>query len=143
MFAKDFITKGEVVFIKGGHILKRDQIYSSGTINSYFPIDDNYFLGAVQSYEEDDIKLFVNHSCNPNCGIRGEITFIAIRDIAVNEELTIDYAFVDNEDYSFNCSCGELLCRNVVTGFDWKRKDIQEKYFPYFAAYLQNKIIND
>ena len=76
-----------------------------------------------------------NHSCNPNCGLRGEITFVAIRDIAADEELTIDYAFVDNEDYSFTCTCGEKCCRSVVTGRDWKRKEIQEKYLPYFAAY--------
>ena len=141
MFAVQPITKGEIVFIKGGHILKHEQIFSSGVINSYHPIDDLYYLGATNLEEEDGIKLFVNHSCNPNCGIRGEITFVAMRDIGVNEELTIDYAFLDNEDYSFNCTCGEQCCRSIVTGRDWKRKDIQERYFDYFAVYLKEKII--
>jgi hypothetical protein len=140
IFAKQYLKKDEVVFIKGGHILKRDQIFSSGMINSYYPIDDMYFLGATNIDEEDGIKLYINHSCNPNCGIRGEITFVALRDIAANEELTIDYAFIDNEDYSFQCNCGEPGCRSIVTGHDWKLQSIQEKFFNYFAAYLKEKI---
>lgn len=35
MFAKTNIEKGEVVFIKGGYILSKDELYSSGAINSY------------------------------------------------------------------------------------------------------------
>lgn len=141
MFSKEPLKKGEVVFIKGGHILKRDQIYSSGVINSYHPIDDNYFLGAMNREEEEWIKLYINHSCNPNCGLRGEITFVAMRDINTNEELTIDYSFVDNEDYSFMCTCGEDCCRSTVTGRDWKIEEIQQRYFDFFAAYLKEKII--
>ena len=70
-----------IFFIKGGHILTRDQIFSSGVINSYFPLSDEYFLGATNLEEEDGIKLYQNHSCNPNCGLRGEVTFVAMRDI--------------------------------------------------------------
>jgi hypothetical protein len=38
IFANENINKGEVVFIKGGHILRKEQLYSSSIINSYFPI---------------------------------------------------------------------------------------------------------
>jgi len=143
MVALQPISKGEVVFIKGGNILKREQIFSSGVINSYYPIDDEYFLGATNIEEENGLKLYLNHSCNPNCGLRGEITFVAMRNIETNEELTIDYAFVDNEDYSFHCTCGEQCCRSVVTGRDWKRKDIQKKYFDFFAVYLKEKMLKE
>jgi hypothetical protein len=40
IFAKEFIKKGEMVFIKGGHLLTRNEIFSTGVINSYFPISD-------------------------------------------------------------------------------------------------------
>jgi len=140
IFAKEKIFKDEIVFIKGGHILRKEQIFSSAVINSYHPIDDTYFIGATNANEEKKIKLYENHSCNPNVGLRGEITFIAIRNIDTDEELTIDYAFLDNEDYSFECNCGAPNCRNVITGKDWKIKEIQEKYFDYFAKYLQEKI---
>lgn len=140
IFAKEPIKKGEMVFIKGGHILTKDEIFSTGVINSYFPISDEYFLGATSKEEEDNIKLFENHSCNPNCGLRGEITFVAMRDINKDEELTTDYAFIDNEDYQFECTCGAENCRKIITGYDWKIKELQDKYYDYFAQYLKEKI---
>ena len=140
IFAKEKIKKGEIVFIKGGHILTRNQIFSSGVINSYFPISDEYFLGATNKEEEDEIKLYQNHSCNPNVGLHGEITFVAMRDIKQGEELTVDYAFIDNEDYSFKCTCNSENCRGIITGFDWKIKELQDKYYDYFAQYLKDKI---
>lgn len=140
MYAKERIRKGEIVYIKGGHILVKEELYSSTVINSYLPISDDYFIGAISCDEENDVKLYNNHSCDPNCGMHGEITFIAMRDIEVGEELTIDYAFIDNEDYSFECHCGSPLCRHIITGFDWKIKSLQEKFYPYFAQYLKDKI---
>ena len=140
IFAKENIKKGEIVFIKGGHILTRNEIFSSGVINSYIPISDMYFLGAANKEEEEKVKLYPNHSCNPNVGLHGEITFVAMRDINKDEELTIDYAFIDNEDYTFECTCGSENCRKKITGYDWKIKEIQDKYYDYFAQYLKDKI---
>ena len=120
------ITNGELN--ENCYILTRDKIYSSGVINSYFPISDEYFLAAENKDEEEQIKLYQNHSCNPNVGLHGEITFVAMRDIEKDEELTVDYAFIDNEDYAFKCTCGSTNCRGTITGFDWKIKELQEKY---------------
>jgi len=140
MFAKELIKKGEIVYIKGGHILTRSEVYTSSVINSYLPISDDFFIGAISELEENDVKLYNNHSCDPNCGMHGEITFVAIRDIVAGEELTIDYAFVDNEDYSFECHCGSSNCRHTITGYDWKIEKLQDEYYPYFAQYLKDKI---
>lgn len=140
MYAKEDIFKGEIVYIKGGHILTRDELFSSSAINSYLPISDDYFIGAISAEEEPYVKLYNNHSCEPNCGMNGEITFVAIKDIKAGEELTIDYAFIDNEDYSFECHCGSPKCRHIITGFDWKIKALQKRYYPYFAQYLKDKI---
>ena len=141
MCAKKKINKGEVVFVKGGYILSKEQLFTSTEINSYLPIDDMLFIGAISKTEEEDIKLYINHSCVPNCGLRGDITFIAINDIEADEELTCDYAFIDNEEYSFECKCGKNECRKIITGKDWMIKRLQEKYFKYFACYLKEKIL--
>ena len=114
MFAKEEIKKDEIVFIKGGHLVTKE--------------------------EKDGIKLWINHSCEPNCGMRGEISFVAMRDIKVNEELSIYYALIDNEDYKINCNCKSKSCRSVVTGFDWKIVSLQKKDGNYFALYLLEKI---
>lgn len=140
MYAKEQIKKGEVVFVKGGHIVTKQEMYTSSRINSYLPLSDTLFMAAMSFEEEEGVKLYCNHSCNPNCGVHGEITFIAIRDIACGEELTIDYAFVDNEEYSFECHCGSDNCRGIVTGFDWKIGRLQKDYYPYFAQYIKDKI---
>ena len=31
-------------------------------------------------------------------------------------------------------------CRKIVTGYDWKIKELQDKYYDYFAQYLREKI---
>lgn len=141
LFAISPIEKGEVVFIKGGHIVSKEELYFDKTINSYLPIDDLFFIGAISEEEEEKVKLYQNHSCEPNCGIRGEITFVALRKIEEGEELTCDYATIDNEEYEFECNCGSDTCRKKITGFDWKISALQEKYANHFARYLRDKII--
>ncbi len=84
--------------------------------------------------------MFFNHSCNPNVGVRGEITFVAMRNIKPGEELTIDYAMIDDDNYKMKCNCGAENCRKVITGKDWKRRDLQRKYGQYFSKFLLEKI---
>lgn len=132
--------KGEVVMIKGGYELHRSEMSASEIIDSYLPIGDDLFLAAKTKDEEQCVKLYINHSCSPNIGMLDERTFVAIRSIKGGEELTIDYAFVDNEDYKFTCHCGSKQCRRTITGTDWKIKTLQKKYYKYFSPYLKNKI---
>lgn len=133
----EIIKKGEILLIKGGFELHRDQMHSSSSIDSYLAIGDDLFLAAKTADQEQYIKIFINHSCNPNVGMLNERTFVAMKDISSGEEITIDYAFVDNEDYSFECKCGTPDCRKTITGFDWKNKDLQQKYSNYFSPYLK------
>lgn len=66
----------------------------------------------------------VNHSCNPNCGVRlnatGACDFIVRKQIEIGEELTFDYAMRNYsiEHFPGNCLCGADDCRGSVTG--WK-----------------------
>jgi len=140
MFASSAIASGEIVCIKGGHVVRKDALYSTDSIGSYLPLDDQFYLGATNPTEEEGIKLYLNHSCEPNCAIRGEITFVAVDSIGKGEELTIDYATIDNEDYEFSCNCGSSACRRTVSGFDWKMESLQRKYVGRFARYLTEKI---
>lgn len=142
MFATEPIISGVIAFIKSGFVVSREELYSSRTIGSYLPIDDEFFIGATLESDEASVKLFLNHSCEPNCAIRGEISFVTLRGIAVGEELTCDYATIDNEDYEFACKCGASGCRRKVTGFDWRNSDLQVKYSGHFARYLADKIAN-
>jgi SET domain-containing protein len=73
--------------------------------------EDLYLDGATGGNE----ARFVNHACEPNCRVRvvGERAFfVAARDIAAGEELTIDYAF--DPPASVPCRCGTPACRGSL-----------------------------
>lgn len=84
--------------------------------------------------------MFLNHSCEPNVGVQGQIVFVAMRDIAAGEELTHDWATTDDDDYELECRCGASVCRRRITGQDWRRADLQEKYRGFFSSHLEEKI---
>lgn len=84
--------------------------------------------------------LFLNHSCAPNVGVRGNVLFVAMRPIAAGEELTIDYAMIDDEDYELTCRCGAAGCRGTISGRDWRRPELQARYGDHLSAYLLAKL---
>ncbi len=84
--------------------------------------------------------MHLNHSCEPNSGLQGPIVFIAMRDIATGEELTFDYAMTDDEPYEMECCCGSKNCRGTITGFDWRKPELQRKYDGYFSWFIQRRI---
>ena len=48
---------------------------------------------------EDTIFAFLNHSCEPNCAIVGTKTVIALKDIKLGEEITINYSMKDSDPF--------------------------------------------
>src|SRR5467141_692792 len=143
LFAIADIAKNEIVAVKGGHIVDRKSLREEitpllGPVE--IQIDDDLFIAPVTEEERELSMLYSNHSCDPNLGMRGEITFVAMRDIRAGEELTHDWAMIDDDDYSLKCNCGASNCRQTLTGKDWQRLDLQERYAGYFSAYLARKI---
>jgi len=142
-FAIEDIKKGEMIYIRGGTLLTKDEIFhytNEDCPDGYWPITDEFWLGALCEEDFALQKAYVNHSCDANSGIRGEITVVAMRDIKKGEEITQDYGLLDNSNYSFRCACGSPNCRKIVTGYDWMLEELQNKYYDYFAAYLKEKI---
>lgn len=84
----------------------------------------------------------VNHSCDPNCGIRvnetGAHDFVAIRNISINEEITFDYAMRNyNVDYfPKQCMCGSKRCRGKITGWKDLPGEKKKHYEGFVAPYL-------
>ena len=68
--------------------------------------------------------MHLNHSCEPNLRLQGQIVFVAFRDIAAGEELTVDYAMTDDEPYEMECHCGSQTCRKLITGADWQKPEL-------------------
>jgi len=143
LFATADIARDEIVAVKGGHIVDRKTLGEKiapvlGPVE--IQIDDDLFIAPVTEEERELSMLYSNHSCDPNLGVRGEITLVAMRDIPAGEELTHDWAMTDDDDYSLKCNCGVPDCRKILTGKDWQRSDLQRRYAGYFSVYLARKI---
>ena len=142
LFAVAPVARGEVVCVKGGYIFDREKLkeLQPRLGPAEIQIGEDLFIGPVVDGEREGAMIFSNHSCEPNIGVAGQIVFVALRDIAAGEELTHDWATTDDDDYELECRCGAASCRGVITGQDWRRKDLQEKYAGYFSSYLAEKI---
>ena len=146
LFAVEKIKKGDLLidFSTGpGKFLTEEEaqvLYAQG--NDYMlQIDDDLFFVATNKEELEDVD-FLNHSCDPNCGIRGTLQIVAIKDINPGDEMVFDYAMSEYAEYEMKCECSSPLCRKVVTGNDWKIPELQKKYNGFFSTALQKKIDN-
>jgi len=140
VFAIKPIMKDEVLAVWGGQVVTLEQVLmlppeeQGHTIQIY----DELYLAPMDMVEPADN---VNHSCDPNAGMRGQITLVAMRPIAPGEEITFDYAMADSSSFDeFDCACGSPRCRGRVTGDDWKRRELWKRYDGYFSTYLQKRI---
>ena len=135
------IAAGELVAIKGGHIVSTAALASlpEWLRNSEIQIADGFHLAAVEEAEYEPVMLFLNHSCEPNVGFAGNTVLVAMQDIGSDQELTTDYALFDDSDEIMNCQCRTPSCRGTISGRDWQRPDLQRRYGSYFSSYLQHR----
>lgn len=144
IFAKEKIFKGEVIVDSRNNPgvympkVKADELYDKG-FDYMMQVDEDLFAVTIDPNELEEAD-YVNHSCNPNCGIREKLMLVAIRDIAPEEEITFDYAMSESSEFRMKCACGSTDCRGEITGNDWKLPDLQKRYNGFFSDYLQEKI---
>ena len=118
VFAVEAIPAGTTVAGFGGYVVDRaelDALDEEIRIHA-LQIDDDLFIASELPFDDAD---YVNHSCDPNCGIVGSVLLVTMRDVAAGEELCFDYAMTDTDDYDeFECSCGTA----VVPGHGHRRR---------------------
>ena len=142
-FALKPIKRGEVIAIKNGSLLTWNELKGARLRkDSYLQIGDNLYVGPRTKKEFENSMLFINHSCNPNAGIKGKKTVTAIRNIKKGEEITVDYVtWCSNDLLSITtCNCGSKICRKKITSNDWKNPELQKRYKGYFSSFIQAKI---
>ncbi len=100
-------------------------------------VDEDQYLVSTEVAPAD----WINHSCEPNTGLRGRYELVALRSIAPGEEISFDYATSDGSPYDeFDCRCGSALCRGRVQGSDWSRPELWTRYHGHFSPYLARRI---
>jgi hypothetical protein len=136
------IARDEIVAIKAGHVVTADEIERvTAEVGDFaLQIDDGFYISPRSADEVDEMTVFINHSCDPNIGFRGQVVYVAMREIKAGEELCHDYSMERSDNYALDCRCGSSRCRGKVTGQDWKLPELQRLYGKYFSIYLCNKI---
>lgn len=84
------------------------------------PIDFDLFMDPI------GLGRYLNHSCDPSCGIKNRTQIVAMRGLEKDEEITIDYAmFVPTKkDYPRVgldipiCRCGTNNCRGTFGNYE-------------------------
>jgi uncharacterized protein len=94
-----------------------------------YPLQVGPDLFRIPSGTIDD---FTNHSCEPNTGIRlyarGAV-ILAIRHIAIHDEITFDYSTYLNNPYErIACRCGSKSCRGIIGNFTTLPRTLQQRY---------------
>jgi hypothetical protein len=86
-------------------------------------------IGPDRYIDLEEPGRIVNHSCNPNAGIRDDVQLIAIKDIQKDEEIRYDYSTtMDDGHWTLKCKCNEPNCRKVIKDFKHLPPDVQQKY---------------
>lgn len=139
VFAKAAIEKDELIVIWGGEVISGEQVavLPSRKRRLILQVEDNHFLLTTKEGQAD----WINHSCDPNAGLSGQIVLVAMRRINSGEEICFDYAMSDSSAYDeFECRCGSDNCRGNFSTNDWKIPELWKKYDGYFSPYLQRHI---
>lgn len=141
VFAKKNFKKGEVVFIFKGEIYNRVNKNKNDTYSNPNSIgfDKNKWIDPVGEFQ------YINHSCNPNMGIKGKVTFVALRDIKMDEELTFDYSIIE-EDIKWKMKNLEKKCKNfrsIIRSIQFLPFKTYKKYLPYIPKYFQKVYVNN
>jgi uncharacterized protein len=139
LVVREPIEAGELVVVWGGEVVHASRLNTLTPAERLLTIqveEDLYLVSA-----RDGAADWVNHSCDPNCGLRGQIALVALRRLEPGEEICFDYAMSDGTPYDeFDCGCGAKHCRGRITGEDWRRPELWKRYRGHFAPYLQRRI---
>jgi hypothetical protein len=150
------VPEGEGVMLRRAADGRGDAVLTTRTFAAGDTVMVGFLIGALTGNDSHATQVgpdrwarhgglgpIVNHSCDPNCGVRlneGQaFDFVARRPIAAGQELTFDYAMRNFtiDHFPAVCLCGAAQCRGSVTG--WKDLPAERKadYGELVAPYLR------
>lgn len=143
LLVREASDKGQGVF--SDKSLAKDEIAIVGKPVSISPertwqtvqVDMNTHIKIDAPFE------FVNHSCNPNCGIKPNqyngYNLVAMRAIEAGEEITFDYCMTEWLCVGFKeCHCNSDQCRKMIKGASFLPIEKLKEYDGYTAPYFQS-----
>lgn len=113
-----------------------------GCVNSDFPpevLNHLITFGPDRARHSKGIAHLLNHSCNPNVGVRGLFSLVTMRPIEAGEELCWDYDMSEDHDWQMECDCGSEHCRRLIRGFRFLPEEVRERYRGFISDWLVEK----
>jgi uncharacterized protein len=124
VFANRAIAPGETILRFGGPIIDFAETKRRGP-KECMAVQ----IGPNRYYDTQPPGVFVNHSCDPNAGIRDDQRLVALRAIGRGEEIRFDYSTtMEEQSFTMRCLCGEPECRGVVGDFSLLPEAVKARY---------------
>lgn len=144
LFTKREFSKGDILIRLGGFLINKELRNTSLVIPSTSTaITDEIILSEIRESQKDKSD-FINHSCDPNVGFTDAITLIATRKIIHGEEITLDYAYCEADEFwvlKNLCTCNSTECRKNITGQDWKNPELTKRFLLWASPFIKKRII--
>jgi hypothetical protein len=140
------VKKGEKLMEFGGALITRAESEEGPyRVRSIWAVADGMYLAIPESDTAPSLDENLNHSCDANAWLEGEVTLVARRPIAAGEEVTLDQGTWnhDEDEYVWDqdfCTCGAPACRKTLTHNDWRRADVRQAYCGHFHPFVQEMI---
>jgi hypothetical protein len=137
VFTCEPLKKGALIAeLIGSKVTYHEDIHGqSNRYPNWFGLGKNTWIDPLDEFQ------YLNHSCKPNAGLKGKfkLKLYALRDIANDEEVTIDYSTTESDP--------EFCFENYEPPHDFYRKFIGPitslpipvylSYLPYIPVYFQ------
>lgn len=146
VIAAEPIAAGEKLMQFGGEIIFPEDFETDVyRMRSIWQVGDRVYLALREDDPEPSLDENLNHSCDANSWLEGEVTLVARHDIEAGEEITLDHGTWnhDEDDYVWDqdfCTCGAQGCRKTLTHDDWRLPEVRARYRGHFHPFVQKMI---
>lgn len=124
LFTTHDFREGESIFRFSGPVISAAEANAKGD-RECNPLQ----IGPASYLDLEAPGVFINHCCEPNAGIRGNIEVYALRAIKRGEEIYFDYSTTMSEcRWTMRCLCGTASCRGSIGDFHDLPMELQNRY---------------
>lgn len=140
LFTSTPIAPGTLVTLWSGEIHHVDVVPTLAVERQpyFIHVDEEWMLGPPAGPLHP--SEYFNHSCEPTCGMLGQIGLVTLRHIIAGEQLTFDYAMAELAAQPWACCCGAPGCRGRVRQDDAFLPELRARYAGFYSPWIQRKL---
>jgi len=132
IFAKLNFMKGDTIFMWKGKLKKGSFPWYVG--DRWFHVEEHEWVAPLIS----NPGYYINHSCDPNAGIKDSIKIVAMKNIRRDEEVTFDYSTSESENgWYLICHCKNKNCRRIIRSYEFLSAELKLRYRDFISEYLK------